>query len=133
MVSSSLETDGGIKVFKATLVRGDMAVDVRYQIVSGSKVRRLAKAAPPAYLANAVTGFQVSVTPPQVKSMKPEQRARSAMMMNQATGFPPTSEKICADGNVCSVLVPNPAGAFKRGNQVYLMVQGLQSASVSME
>ena len=134
MPSSALEKSGGLEAFSITLVRNDLALDVRYRITKSDKVAALAEQAIPAYLVDKASGQWLPVAPPaQNAKMHPQQRARSAMMMNQATGFPPSAERVRADGRSYSVLIPNLEGIVKRGAKVMLKVGSLESAPLVVQ
>jgi hypothetical protein len=127
--SSALEKSAGLEAFSVTLVRNNLALDVRYRITKSDKVRALAEQALQAYLVDKASGERVPLAPPaQNAKIHPQQRARSAMMMNQITGFPPSAERFIVDGRAYSVLIPNQKDVFKRGARVVLELGSLESA-----
>jgi hypothetical protein len=131
---SALEKSGGLEAFSVTLVRNNLALDVRYRITKSDKVVALAKQSIQAYLVDKASGERVPVAPPaQNAKLHPQQRARCAMMMNHATGFPPSAERILADGRAYSVLIPNLKDVFKRGSRVVLEVGSLESAPLVIQ
>ncbi len=120
---SPLEQDWGIRVSRLALVKGNSAIDLRYEIVDPDRVGVLADGTNVAYLVDMATGTEIQLTTsPQEQPRPGTTRARSfALALRLAGEFPPSASRITS-GKICSALIPNPSGIVKNGSKMALVI-----------
>jgi len=131
---SPLEALGGLQVTSVTLVPAGAAIDVRYRITSKERASSLGDHGDTAVLIDEATGTSIPVltqlSGPRVSA---KTRAMSAKMSGQLNGFPPATALERAEGQLCSILVPNPGGVVRRGGRVSLRVGHLLAGNLPVQ